>query len=472
MIEPQGDAHIRDLIDDESLDTLLEILDAPKGCWGAELSGSVCTPSFAPGLGHFKNKFCTLCREQGIAIPAGRICMITLPMSNQFSNTNGRTVWTEGARLVNQTAKCTGSSVLIFKDKVPERIKEAVAPPDEWIRHDADGTAYVLFIVSKGTLVPQPIRTRAEPLSTRHLTTEPCSAHSMDETHVPPSMDRAALLNAQHALERLVSLRLDYERIGIGTVDDPLTEAETCSLRALLEALQDASRVLHNPQDQSDSQSIAMTLSRTLPSGSHSNDILSFPPSPPGSARPTARSKTRHMATQTEETQVSLPQATAWVLSLFILGVVSCLSAQICVSMVASRLSLAGQSVLTFVIGMLAFNLATFLTLFVGMKYSCLNKHSPTTRFLHASFPVWWWPSCLLSRQEWNRAPCLLSRHVRCSHTVSPSGWDASEEAGATKSDWGGKEWTSELMWKFRIAWLCGCVVFGAVVGTYSFWYQ
>ena len=43
----------------EEVDTMIDAaLDAPSGCWGAELSGEVCTPGFAPGQAHFKNKFC------------------------------------------------------------------------------------------------------------------------------------------------------------------------------------------------------------------------------------------------------------------------------------------------------------------------------------------------------------------------------------------------------------------------------
>ena len=50
-------------------------------CWGAVLKGdsSCCTPGFCSGKAHFKNKFCSACRE-GIDVPATRVRALTPEM--------------------------------------------------------------------------------------------------------------------------------------------------------------------------------------------------------------------------------------------------------------------------------------------------------------------------------------------------------------------------------------------------------
>ena len=223
----------------EEVDTMIDAaLDAPSGCWGAELSGEVCTPGFVPGQAHFKNKFCAACREHGVAIPAQKI-MVTA-INGRFKNTNGRAPWSSGFRVVNQTAKCTGPNVVIFKDVPDEMDDQLVGPPDEWLRRDANGGAFVVFAVSKGTLVPVLAPAQLENLSLRRL---------MAESHAgacSPVADRATLLNAQLVLEQMASRRLDCERTSAGIVDEPLSEAETRALTALLEASRCASRALQS----------------------------------------------------------------------------------------------------------------------------------------------------------------------------------------------------------------------------------
>ena len=131
-----------------------------SGCWSRQLCGRdhPCTPGFKAGPGHFKNKFCERCRKDGILILAERVCLTTSELQlQQFENSNGRSVWTQGARLVNQTMKCAGPALLIFEGRVPAVIAASAAPlPDSWLCHDASfrGAACIRFTISKGTLVP------------------------------------------------------------------------------------------------------------------------------------------------------------------------------------------------------------------------------------------------------------------------------------------------------------------------------
>ena len=107
-------------------------------------------------------------------------------INGRFKNTNGRAPWSSGFRVVNQTAKCTGPNVVIFKDVPDEMDDQLVGPPDEWLRRDANGGAFVVFAVSKGTLVPVLAPAQLENLSLRRLMAESHGACS-------PVADRAAV---------------------------------------------------------------------------------------------------------------------------------------------------------------------------------------------------------------------------------------------------------------------------------------
>ena len=124
-------------------------------CWGSAVSGAPCTPSFVLGEGHFKNKFCPRCRSDGIDVEVRRLCILTPALGDAFSNSNGRAVYTDDARLVNQTIKCSGPRIAIFRLSVPPELQAASGPiPSEWLRHHDSGAAYVHFAVKLGTLVP------------------------------------------------------------------------------------------------------------------------------------------------------------------------------------------------------------------------------------------------------------------------------------------------------------------------------
>ena len=140
---------LEDLIDDVLADQLV----IGQHCWGSELSGRVCNPNFRPGTNHLKNKFCGVCRKDGFAVAAHRVRSVS--DKALFSNTNGRSVWTNGRRLCNQTMKCVGPPVVIFEDSVAaEAATSCEAMPDHALRRDASGSLHVHFTIKLGTLVP------------------------------------------------------------------------------------------------------------------------------------------------------------------------------------------------------------------------------------------------------------------------------------------------------------------------------
>lgn len=158
---PMGDIELDDLLDDliEGTTSGTPTPMALSGCWSLQLRGAnhQCTPGFVTAPGHFKNKFCERCRKDGLLIAADRVCLMTPVLESRFENTHGRTVWTNGVRVVNQTLKCSGAAVLIFESQVPDALAALAAPvPEGWLIHDEPylGAASIRFIISKGTLVP------------------------------------------------------------------------------------------------------------------------------------------------------------------------------------------------------------------------------------------------------------------------------------------------------------------------------
>ena len=145
---------------DDGLDDLIEdVLNDPSifssgGCWGHALSGQPCMASFVPGESHFKTKFCSDCCASGFDIAAARVCALGLSLVERFTNKQGRSLWTRGFRLVNQTLKCSGPRLVIFQDTVPAELVGTVPLPAEWLRSDAAGNQYVRFVVKLGTLCP------------------------------------------------------------------------------------------------------------------------------------------------------------------------------------------------------------------------------------------------------------------------------------------------------------------------------
>ena len=110
----------------------------PSGCWGVEIAGPNghgCNPNFVANGKHFKDKFCTVCQAHGLSVPVSRVRVLPDFLYDDFVNSNGGGVWTrlpaclEPAarsraaggepttfRLVNQTLKCEGPRLLVFRD--------------------------------------------------------------------------------------------------------------------------------------------------------------------------------------------------------------------------------------------------------------------------------------------------------------------------------------------------------------------
>ena len=148
-------------LEDEPADEGAEEAPTEADCWGAQLTGrtSKCSPGFVLGKGHFKNKFCHACRMNGLAVPAARVRTV-------LSNCNLRNELRPGFwsgpslkqnvvgsfRLINQTADCIGSPLLLTSD---ESAYPATSTYLDVVPSDiVDANNYVNLIVSKGTLVP------------------------------------------------------------------------------------------------------------------------------------------------------------------------------------------------------------------------------------------------------------------------------------------------------------------------------
>jgi len=133
--------------------------DTLNGCWGAELRGSCneCMPDFLkPGRCNFKKKFCLQCQKGVFDIPAERVRYLPPQLLERYANTTSPSFWSKGSRVVNQTDRCKGPSLLIFKALPPREVEEAaVVLPAAIIRLSASGSSFVRFVLMHGTLVPQ-----------------------------------------------------------------------------------------------------------------------------------------------------------------------------------------------------------------------------------------------------------------------------------------------------------------------------
>jgi len=112
------------------------------------------------------------------------------------------------------------------------------------------------------------------------------------------------------------------ERTSAGIVDEPLSEAETRALKALLEASRCASRALQSARPHgtmlSRKQPSRCALDHAAPDDA--DGISSFPPSPPHSARVQAATATTQSTMQTKEMslragQRGQPQSSRWACS-------------------------------------------------------------------------------------------------------------------------------------------------------------
>ena len=130
-------------------------LDSETRCWGALLQGdgSRCMPGFSLGKAHFKNKLCESCRAAGVSISANRVRIVR--PSCTLRNELKQGLWSLEPsmgqyRLINQTAECKGTPLLLSaNDVAPMGPMFGPIPPP---LIDAEGKVH--FRVSKGTLVP------------------------------------------------------------------------------------------------------------------------------------------------------------------------------------------------------------------------------------------------------------------------------------------------------------------------------
>jgi len=133
-----------------------EDLNGKDSCWGQLLGATKCAPAFKAGKMHFKNKFCDVCRARGFRVSPARV-RVTHPDSSFAPNSTGGGFWNVPAsphagygkyRLINQTAKCHGTPLLVFAEPCGQQVGLSDMPLD----YIDEGK--VMLKVSAGTLVP------------------------------------------------------------------------------------------------------------------------------------------------------------------------------------------------------------------------------------------------------------------------------------------------------------------------------
>lgn len=130
-------------------------------CWGGLLARDTrrCHPITNPMSNHFKHKLCSNCQSNGIKVPIERVRAIHQNLHNMFTNSSSSGVWSEfrlneseetvGFRLINQTSKCSGHRLVIFRSPPTAFVEFASLPAGI----ECDG--FVRLKLCKGTLTPQ-----------------------------------------------------------------------------------------------------------------------------------------------------------------------------------------------------------------------------------------------------------------------------------------------------------------------------
>jgi hypothetical protein len=104
-----------------------EIVPECATCWGAQLKGGAsCSPDFVPGKLHFKNKFCTTCKD-GILIPLAQVRALSNELAACFANKRSEGFWNSAPksmgggqyRILNNTAGSIGPRLALFRDEPP-----------------------------------------------------------------------------------------------------------------------------------------------------------------------------------------------------------------------------------------------------------------------------------------------------------------------------------------------------------------
>ena len=144
------------LVDIDVRDFAFENVYSDCMCWAGCLRGDfeACHGMPQGGKNHFKNKICQACQSNGVLISTERIRAIFPEQHEMFTNQVSVGVWSSVImkngisvcfRTVNQTSKCKGRRIVIFKTLPPDDIEWAPLPPQSTL----------LFRSAMGTLVPQ-----------------------------------------------------------------------------------------------------------------------------------------------------------------------------------------------------------------------------------------------------------------------------------------------------------------------------
>ena len=155
------------LVDDDLLQGILmqgagTSTEQHETCWGGALQhdASCCTPGFSPRLGHFKNKLCDVCKERGIVVAASRVRALDDQRTPALDNAHSSGVWSITAdnafRVINNSSKCVGPKLVVFRDDVPDSDTSYSTVPSEWLEYSQHNPpiASVRLVYATGTLRP------------------------------------------------------------------------------------------------------------------------------------------------------------------------------------------------------------------------------------------------------------------------------------------------------------------------------
>ena len=309
-------------------------------CWGATLAttdselgfraGSKCTPGFVRGNNHLKNKFCDNCKRSGVFVCIERVRVLGDPIPHDFSNRHGTGMFTAmkthpavGFRVINKALKCKGPPLVVFNCKPPAAIAAPLAPPNDAFVIDGQ---WVHLRLINGTLVPslahEIIRTmNPNPCTTTHpidagenddrgtkrarapgsiTTASPSSpAWSPDEIGTEPLAPRPLHESPPPPRDALIKAHADFGALIAASLAPPERELlagdEQAALAELLDKVHLTVRLLERRREEEEARS-SRQYSATHPqppTQALEMELLSWPPSPPGTAQSSRRLQQR-----------------------------------------------------------------------------------------------------------------------------------------------------------------------------------
>lgn len=288
-------------------------------CWGAALATShadlghrcygECIPGFVRGKNHLKNKFCDNCRQGGVFVRVDRV----KEMTDDFSNKQSVGMWTKmdthpdvGYRVINQTHKCKGPRLIVFDCDPPSQMASLSGPSNAYII-DAQ---WVHLRLANGTLVPSlphevigapPAllsqhgasddrghkRARASGSISTASPNSPSSSPSLvGEWSGPSELAASAprnlpLLDAA-PLDALLAAHADFASLITTSLDSPgicLSHEQHAALTGLVRSVNASANLLRGTVTSSHQD-----LSTERQALFFDHELLSWPPSPPGTA--------------------------------------------------------------------------------------------------------------------------------------------------------------------------------------------